>query len=132
MKRNNIISILFFILGLVFFTIGMLTGDIKTGFVLIFPYIIGTGLFALLGTVFIVISLILFMFGVMGITIKSIDLQNDNENYEKESKKIVKGGGVILIGPIPIVFGYNWKIAIIMTIFAIVIIISTYLFLRFQ
>jgi uncharacterized protein (TIGR00304 family) len=56
--------------------------------------------------------------------------------YEKDEtisreKTSVKGGGVVLIGPIPIVFGSNWKIALVLMIIAIILIIATFLVLLY-
>ena len=53
-----------------------------------------------------------------------------NDSSEEKNKK-VKGGGIVLIGPIPIVFGTSWKIMLILMILAIVIIFLLLLFLSF-
>ncbi|RLF92053.1 hypothetical protein DRN50_09415 [Thermococci archaeon] len=48
-----------------------------------------------------------------------------------EKKTSFKGGGVILIGPIPIVFGSNWKIVVFLMIIAILLmILFTYFFIQ--
>lgn len=131
MNRCHKVSILFFIGGLVFFAIGIFTGEVEAGFVLIFPFFIGSGIYALSGIVLVFISILLFMFGFTGTTVESIDLQFEKNKHDTKSKKIVKGGGVVLIGPIPIVFGSNWKIAIIMMVLAILLITCAFLAFRF-
>jgi len=131
MNRYHKLSILFFTGGLVFFAIGIFTGDVETGFVLVFPFFIGSGIYAFLGIVFVFISILLFIYGFAGATTGSIDLQFEKNRQNTKSKKIVKGGGVVLIGPIPIVFGSNWKIAIIMMVLAILFIFCAFLAFRF-
>jgi uncharacterized protein (TIGR00304 family) len=39
----------------------------------------------------------------------------------------VEGGGVVVIGPIPIVFGSNWKIALILVVATIILMLIIYL-----
>ncbi|RLF25962.1 MAG: hypothetical protein DRN01_05850, partial [Thermoplasmata archaeon] len=53
------------------------------------------------------------------------DIPLEETVYEKpEKKRFFEGGGVILIGPIPIVFGSNWKIAIALMFIAIIFILT--------
>jgi uncharacterized protein (TIGR00304 family) len=47
---------------------------------------------------------------------------------DQERKAEVKGGGVILIGPIPIIFGSDAKWATIMIILAIVLVVISFFF----
>jgi uncharacterized protein (TIGR00304 family) len=122
MNRYHLLSILFFVLGIVFFALGVLNGEIEIGIALIFPFLIGSGLYAFLGFVLVFIAIMLFMFGfanISGVGSNDLNVEGDDE-YQPQKKTSVKGGGVILIGPIPIVFGSNWKIAVIMMILAII------------
>ena len=41
----------------------------------------------------------------------------------------VKGGGVVFIGPIPLVFGTDWKSAVSVAILAIILMAAYWLFL---
>ena len=78
-----------------------------------------------------VLKNLLFIFGftnISGISGLNVDLDNECQPQKKTS---VKGGGVVLIGPIPIVFGSNWKIIVIMTLLAIIIIITTFFAVKF-
>jgi uncharacterized protein (TIGR00304 family) len=47
---------------------------------------------------------------------------------EEISREKIKGGGVILIGPIPIIFGSDYKYAIIAIALAIILIVIVFLF----
>ena len=122
MNKYHLFSIMCLIVGIVFFVMGVLSGDVETGFVVVFPFIAGSGIYAFLGFIFVFISVLLFMFSFTS-TVESNDFQADYDEYQPSRKTSIKGGGVVLIGPIPIVFGSNWKIAVVLMILAICIII---------
>lgn len=65
------------------------------------------------------------------IRIFSEDLNNPNIDINQtNNKKSVKGGGIVLVGSIPIIFGSNWKIAVLMIILTLVLIfVSLLIFL---
>ena len=126
MNKFHFFSIFFLISGLICFYLGFLSGDVETGFIIIFPFISGSGIYAFLGFILIVIAIILFMFSFASYD-KIDELQNDNYEFKPKKKTSIKGGGVILIGPIPIVFGSNWKIAAILMIIALIIILVYFL-----
>ena len=128
MNRLHKVSLVCLILGIVFFIIGVLSGDVETGFMVVFPFFIGSGIHAFLGFICIFIAILLFIFGFSSTTIESSDL-SFREADDTQSKRSVKGGGVVLIGPIPIVFGSNWKIAVVMMTIAIILIITVFAFL---
>ena len=128
MNKYYTLSFLCLIIGIIFFFIGIFAGDVEAGFVLIFPFLVGSGPYAVLGFLFMFIAIILFMFGFASTTRASIDLPFDEDTYDIKRKKSVKGGGVILIGPIPIVFGTSWKIAVLLMIAAIILIFTIYVF----
>ncbi len=129
---NNIhkLSLLSFIGGFIFFSIGALTGEVDVGFFLIFPFLISSGIISTFGIILVFISILLFIFGFV---FRKDDYFNDQfeRTGEIRDKKTMKGGGVILIGPIPIIFGSNSKITIIMMILAMLIIFFYFLFFRF-
>ena len=124
MNKIHILSLICFIVGIAFFAVGFFTGEAEGGVFVIFPFITGSGVYPLLGFIFIFIAILLFMFGFTT-HIRPEELQVEDE-YQTRKKTSVKGGGVVLIGPIPIVFGSNWKIAIVLMIIAIVLIIVAF------
>ena len=111
MNKYHFLSLVCFIIGIIFFILGFLQGDIQTGFFVIFPFVAGTGIYAFMGFIFIFFAMLLFISGFKN-RIDSDEIKLDQENYQTTKKTSVKGGGVVLIGPIPIVFGSNWKIAV--------------------
>ena len=127
MNNYKKFSIICFICGLIFFIMGIIEGKVEVGFFLFFPFLIGYGFYAFFGFILFFFSILLFMFGFYRSTTDSIDLPTI-EN--RQNKKIVKGGGVILIGPIPIIFGSNRKIIIVMVVLAVLLIIFYFLLLK--
>jgi uncharacterized protein (TIGR00304 family) len=117
MNKYHFFSLIFFIIAIFLFFLGMFSGDVQTGFFVVFPFIAGSGTYAFLGMIFLLVSILLFVFGIRYEKDKTI-------NREKTS---VKGGGVVLIGPLPLVFGSNWRIALVLMIVAIILIIVTFL-----
>ena len=118
MNKYHIFSLASLVLGIVFFIMGFLTGDSEAGIFLIFPFISGSGVYPLLGFIFILIAIFLYPFGYMD---KVTSFGSDGKIIDKKTS--VKGGGIVLIGPIPIIFGSNWKITLVLMIVAIILII---------
>ncbi len=54
----------------------------------------------------------------------------DRGSYQELKEDGVKGGGVILIGPVPIVFGSDKRYALLLMILAIVLMLLAMLFLK--
>lgn len=129
MNKYHLLSLTCFILGIAFFTIGFLSGGVETGVFIVFPFLSGSGIYAFLGFIFIFIAILLFMFGFVSSAV-SEDFSSGYEEQGAPKKTSVKGGGVVLIGPIPIVFGSNWKIAMVMMIVAIILIIVAFFAFR--
>lgn len=127
MNKIKVLSLICFFIGIVFFTLGFLKGDVEGGIIVIFPFIAGTGINALLGFIFFMLAFFLFIYSFKT-DIKVIDEME--EEKIKDKKTSIKGGGVVLIGPIPIVFGSNWKIALLLMIVAIIIILLSFYFLN--
>ena len=130
MNRYHFFSLVFLIIAIIFFIIGFLQGDVEGGIIIIFPFISGSGIFALIGIIFIFLAILFYFYGF-------VNLQQTHEKYpyEKdapiERKTSVKGGGVVLVGPIPIVFGSSWKIALVLMVLALIIIIVSLFAFRF-
>ena len=80
MNKYQIISFLFFIIGVIFFIFGIIEGDVEFGFFLIFPFLIGSGLYAVLGFFFVFIAIFLFIFNY--ISKGFIQLTNDEDTYD--------------------------------------------------
>lgn len=123
MNRINVLSITFFIFGVIFLAIGLFSGEVKTGFIFIFPFIVGSGLNTFLSFIFFISAFLLFIFRFTNFRLLDLKKFEKDEVYNSQKRKSVDGGGIIFIGPIPIVFGSNWKIVMFIMALSIIIII---------
>jgi len=130
MNRNLLLSFLFFISGALFFLFGILNGEIEIGIVLFFPFLVGSGIYTYAGFISIFIAVLLLMLNFNSrILSENLNHLNINKN-QTHKRKSVKSGGIVLIGPIPIIFGSNWKIAVLMIILTLILIfVSLLIFL---
>jgi len=128
MNKFYFFSLFFLVVGITFFFLGFLSGDVKTGFFIIFPFLSGSGIYAFLGFVLIIIAIFLFMFGFSNYS-EIDEFQTDKFQDRTNKKSSLKGGGFVLIGPIPIVFASNYKIAIVLMIIAIILVLLLFLLL---
>jgi uncharacterized protein (TIGR00304 family) len=122
MNKYSVISLLLFIIGIIFIVISIIRGEVEAGFILIFPFLKGSDVYVTVGIILIFAAFVFYMFGF--VRANSIDFTTP-EDIEKQGykEKTIKGGGIVLIGPIPIVFGSNWKIALLLMLLAIVIMV---------
>lgn len=130
MNKFHFLSLFCLIAGIIFFGLGFLSGDVETGVFVVFPFLAGSGIYALLGFIFIFIAFLFFMFG-FNTYFESDEFPTDYDEYQSRKKTSVKGGVVVLIGPIPIVIGSNWKIAIVLMIVAIIVILVAFFSFRY-
>jgi uncharacterized protein (TIGR00304 family) len=129
MNKYHFLSLVFLASAVVSFTIGFLEGDIEVGIFFIFPFVIGSSIFLLIGILLIFLAVIFYMFGFARFDFADREkIASSDEILEKKSR--IKGGGVILIGPIPIVFGSSWKISLFLMILGIIIIVFLLLLFR--
>lgn len=127
MNKYYLLSFIFFSIGLFFFILAFINNEVEFGFVIFLPFIIGSGINTFFGFIFILIAIILLFFGFVNIYLINTNFINyDIKN--NETKKSAKFGGLILVGPIPIVIGSNWKITLIMLILGIFLLIILLIF----
>ncbi len=69
------------------------------------------------GFILVMLGIVLIMLGFLLLVIETMHSVYEIEYNEKK----IEGGGVVLIGPIPIVFGSDKKYALIAMVLAIVI-----------
>jgi uncharacterized protein (TIGR00304 family) len=81
-----------------------------------------------IGIILIVLGLFLAVFWTIMRSVQA-EHEYDSSGSEKTGTKI-KGGGVIMIGPIPIVLGSDRRFALIAMILAIVILLLMIVFLK--
>lgn len=134
MNNYQKLAILSFVSAIVFLIISSIRGEGKSGLFIIFPFFYGEGIFALLGIIFLIISFFLFFFGFI-YKFENFVFETKKEKPTKDEYRVIfkeekiktdtktNYGGVVLIGPIPIIFGKDVKLTIILVILAIVLIL---------
>jgi uncharacterized protein (TIGR00304 family) len=122
LNKTLIFAIILGILGIILLGLSVASGEGSASIVLIIPVFSGSGIFSFVGVLCIMAAL---MIGFMGIAQKMAESEKSQPNEKKtpSDKKPLKGGGVVLIGPIPIVFGSSPKAAMILMVMAIIIMI---------
>ena len=123
MKLYKLLAILFFIAGIFFLIYGIILNEVSVVFLFVVPFIIASGPFSIFGVFLIFISILFFIIDIF----KKLNNENrvsygkdQGENFEKRS---IKSKGIILIGPIPIFLGTNWKLSLLTIIIAILALI---------
>ena len=113
--------------GICLIAVSVATGEADLSLVVVFPVISGTGGVFLLGMLLTVAGLLLgFALMVMGKT-EWADHQEPARTDEsgphqaRGEKREVRYGGVVLIGPIPVAFGSNMRMAMTMLVVGIII-----------
>lgn len=123
MRTTFWIPIAVFVLGLALIATAVATGEADVSLIIVFPVFSGSSLVFLLGTLLIISSFI------VGFILMATDNQQTAEQAGAASKGMSGGemkprtayGGVVLLGPIPIAFGSNKRIALIMLVVGIIL-----------
>ncbi len=129
MNRYLGLAIVLVICGIVLLGYSVASGEGTAGVVIFIPVFYGSGLFAFLGVLCIMMGLILGFFGIakgLGETREFEDFRDQQSPRPAgpRTQKSIKGGGVVLIGPIPVIFGSDAKTAIVLVVLAIILIIA--------
>jgi len=130
MRLLKLISFLAFALGITFVIISALRGELSVGFILFFPFIYGEGFYAAIGFILIFISILLFVIDLFNFEKYNV-FHIEEKPVGDEKNRQVEGGGILLIGPIPVIISSSWKIALFLILLAIVIIAFFFLNLAF-
>ena len=126
MNKFCLLSVILFIAGLLLI---LFYGDVRGGFFIIFPFIIGSGFYAALGMFLIFLSFMFFVFGMVEKVREEATGYSGIPSEEEFTEREIEGGGVVFIGPFPVIFGTSLKVVQILIIIAIILMIFTMLFL---
>jgi uncharacterized protein (TIGR00304 family) len=133
------IPITLFVSGLALLAYSAFEGSLQVTWVLIIPVFSGTGIFAFLGTLLIIVGIILFFLVYLkGFTDQYEPARGGQGNVGQPPTRTAqpqgaskKFGGVVLVGPIPVIFGSDPKLTIVIVVLAIILIVVTLLLLAF-
>jgi len=127
------VSMILFISGLSLIIIGAVQGSATGGIFLIVPFLMVSGPLAGLGVLLIFLSLILFQFGLIERAVEDIagpeiigerpPFTAGEESGPEPVKRSFRGGGIIFIGPIPIVFGDRGSMRYLLPIAILILIL---------
>lgn len=127
MNRYHLASILLFCLGFIFISISVIQGEGEVALLLFIPIFYGSGIYSFFGIVCIIVAIFLAFFGY-ALRFKWDLVEEepiDKISLERRSMK-KRFGGVVLIGPIPIIIGSDTKLVIIALLLAVVLVIATF------
>ena len=144
MNKYHVFAILMIIVGIIVIGYSVSLGETEVIWFLIFPIIIGHGMYSFLGTILIILAIFVGIYGFIQEGEWVLAGEDDYDEYFGSRKRPdhgqrsrprtgqgqppqpqskIRGGGVVLIGPIPIIFGSDKKRAIILSVLAIIIMI---------
>ena len=146
MNKYHGLAVLLLIVAIVILGYSTSIGESEVMWILIIPVFIGHGIYSFIGILLIIFAIFV---GIYGFIQGGDWVMADEDDYEDlfgtkkrprsdqrsrqrpgqtqtpepRPRPKVRGGGVVLIGPIPIIFGSDKKSAIILSILAIIIMI---------
>lgn len=89
----------------------VISGEAHVALLLIFPIIYGSGIYSLMGILILILGIFLLFLSPLESLDRRIVYPENSENEFVESERKTNFGGVIFIGPIPIVFGSDRNMA---------------------
>jgi len=114
------LPVLVFVAGVACIVVAAASGNAEVQLLVIFPLVSGSGWLFILGIVLIIASFIL------GFVLAASSMEEPPSPVETPSQRKTgtqkRYGGVVIIGPVPIIFGSDRKMAFLMLVVAIVII----------
>lgn len=115
------------VVGILLVVLAVLEGQMEMALFIVFPVIYGGGLIAGLGILLVFLGSVSLFLSL--IPFGTYEREENGPGYCLDRERDIKTGGVVLIGPIPIVFGSDWKMAIWAILLAIALIIIFWILL---
>ena len=125
MRSLTALSIIAIIIGCAILAFSVASGEAEVGLFIIFPYVAAHGAISALGVGLVFLGVLLFFFSIVS-SVSSYRREADFEGMERAAPKVKKEsriGGVVMIGPVPIIFGSDKRIARGMIILAIILMV---------
>ncbi len=121
MRLRIWLPIAMFIAGLLVIGYSVATGEADVSLVVIFPVFSGSSGLFLLGIILVIASFFVGFVMLIGVAQEPQVESTVTTGKEQSRKKTASYGGLVLIGPIPIAFGSDKNIAIIMLIVGVIL-----------
>ena len=124
MRRSALIGIVLIALGVAFWAYSMSSGEATAYIFLFIPVFQGSSLSALAGTLLLFIGIFLLFFSLAS----PIEAPSESAPPKTHKEGAVPGaakkfGGVVFVGPLPVVFGSDKRVAKWMLIVALIIVV---------
>ena len=135
MTINHITAVsgIVFITGLIMIIVGAAQGSASGGIFFVVPFVVVSGPLAGVGVLLIFLSFVLFQFGLFERGVEGItgtEIIGEQTGFIPERavepepvKRSIRGGGIIFIGPIPIVFGDSGSMRYLLPIAILILIL---------
>ncbi|MEW5760112.1 MAG: DUF131 domain-containing protein [Candidatus Thermoplasmatota archaeon] len=124
--RRYMLAFIIFLLGLALIFLSVIKEEGKVALILFIPVFFGTGIIAALGIILIIISFFIAFFSFFPTAEKT---SFEKDIFEEKKKVEKKGGGVILIGPVPIAIGTDFKTTMLLVFIAFAIFFAFIIFI---
>ena len=115
---------LLFLGGVACLILGVVTGEGEAGIFIIFPFVVGTGWLMVLGVILIFSSIVAVMFTALS----SQETVRMPPGHQNERRTDTKAGGLILIGPVPIVISSDRTLALVLLIVGVAVALGLLVF----
>ena len=133
MKKLVLLSLLLMALGVAFFSLSFLSGSGGVALFFVFPVFYSTGLYGALGMFLIFVGFFILFLAPFYYANDTYEGMSDHTTFphEENEKGSAHFGGVILIGPIPIVFGSDKNYALYALLITLLILVFILIMLQF-
>jgi len=123
MRSLTAISVIAIASGFAMLALSVAAGDAEVGLFVIFPYVAAHGAVSALGVGLIFLGTLLFFISIASsiASCRGKATIEKTEGAAPEARKERKIGGVVLIGPVPIIFGSDRDMARSMIVFAVIL-----------
>jgi uncharacterized protein (TIGR00304 family) len=128
LNRMRAVSILMIAASAILLALAAIRGELEIALVVIIPVIMGSGPLSLVGGLLLFFGLLVLLLSYLGVPCRR-DEDFEPRVDQLEGVSSSKVGGVVLVGPIPIIFGSDWRMASLAIILAMVLIIIAILLL---
>lgn len=108
MPRLRLAAFALIALGVALLLVAAARGDVRVGFFLVIPFVAGTGLLPFLGTLALMAGVLMLFLGAAAPHARRDVQPEAGAAWEPGRER--SSGGVILLGPIPIVWGSDRRI----------------------
>jgi len=119
MRPISFVPICLLAAGLSLVVVSVANGEADVSLVVVFPVISGSGPLFLIGVALVVTGILSGFMLIAATTYSPAPGPGDSSWGDGTGEKRSKYGGIVLIGPVPIVFGSNARIAYVMLAVAV-------------